>query len=247
MSPYLQMIMQMQGQNPFASPQGGMPPSGGNMAPQIPVVQPRQGNAPPAPQQPIVMGQQQGAVGTANNGMKNIQSLYQMGNGAYNGISNMFGPGQTPPLGALPAMNGASNMSGQANAQNFLGPMGSPSATTSGMSSGMPAAGAAPNFSGYGMAGPTSGAMFGGQQGANAAFMNGGAGGMFGSGGASGIGAGGAAGSMFGAGGATGAGYGLSGLGGAAGTDAAGTAAGTAAGSSPTWISQIGDWLGALM
>lgn len=235
----LQMMQQGGGGNPFASPQGGMPPVG-NMAPQIPVQQAQQGGIRQLPvQQPQQPQQPGGALGGAVNAGNNISSLYGMGNKAYNGIGGMFGPGSTSQTST--PMSGASNLTGQQNAQTFMGPMGNPSSSTSGMSSGMPMASGMPNYSGYGMAGPSAGGMYGGQQGVNAAFMNGGSGPMFGSMGATGTGPGGATMGMFGGMGANGSGYGLGTMGTTAGS-VAGT--GSAAGSSsPSWLSQLWDYL----
>lgn len=86
MMPYFLQMMQGQG--------GGMP-SMQNNAPSIPTPQLGQSNIAPVPQmQPIQQRPNGGALGQGVQGMQNIQSIYNMGNKAYNG---MFGSSPQMP------------------------------------------------------------------------------------------------------------------------------------------------------
>lgn len=232
--PFLQMMMQKNGgNNPFSSPAGGAAP---NMAPQIPTSTSQNSGGmarqlPMPQQQPQVPG---GAIGAASNGFNNLSNLYSGGNKVYNGLfgSSPQAGGQQPS-----GMNftGASPMSGQQNAQNFMGPQTMPNAGSQ-QFSGAFANGTGTNFTGYNMAGPSNGGMFGGQ---NASFM--GNQGMFGANGANGM-----SGPMFANMGQNAGAFGGQGAGA---SDAAGTLGGnvaatdTASSSSPSWLSQLWDYL----
>lgn len=263
MSQLLAMMMQNGGgQNPFSSPMGGQAPQA-NMSPQIPIAAKSPATSPiQQPQQQQQQGVPGGGLGAAVNTGENVSKLYNMGNKAYNGVDNMIN-GSQQPVGNAPQLgnifSGASNVAGQQNAQQFMGGMNGQAPSTFGST--------APNYTGYGMAGPSTGGTYGGQQGANAAFMGGGQAGqagasqagMYGSVGANGTAAAPGAGFFGGmsAGGAPGVGSGVAAQGlstpgamgagsggtasmfGGAGATGAEAAGGAAAESSPSWLSSL--------
>lgn len=114
MMPFMQMMMQG-GQNPFSSPQGGMP-SVQNSAPQIPMAQ-RQGGgsiqAPPMPQQ----NQQPGFFQNMMSSPQNMASGLALGNKA----SGIFGGESGASMMAPDGMGAAGGSAGGINWNPWMG------------------------------------------------------------------------------------------------------------------------------